>query len=112
MILKTLERARALGINQSAVGRLIGESQGLILRTFLEKTGIGRIAVAGGDTCSHALRQLEIHSLELLMPIAPAAPLCLAFSDNPAFDKLQVASKGGQIGAPDCLVQVLEGRKS
>ena len=39
-------------------------------------------------------------------------PLCLAFSDNPAFDKLQVASKGGQIGAPDYFVQVLEGRKS
>ncbi|MDE0211127.1 MAG: hypothetical protein OXJ64_14710 [Boseongicola sp.] len=109
MILKTLERARALGINQSAIGRLIGESQGLILRTLLEKTGIGRIAVAGSDTCSHALRQLEIHSLKLLMP---AAPLCLAFSDNPAFDKLQVASKGGQIGAPDYFVQVLEGRKS
>jgi uncharacterized protein YgbK (DUF1537 family) len=45
------------------------------------------------------------------MPIAPAAPLCLASSDNPAFDGLQAASKGGRIGAPDYFLQVLEGRR-
>ena len=58
----------------------------------------------------YTLRQLDIHSLELLMPIAPAAPLCHTSSDNEYFDGLQVASKGGQIGAPNYFIQVLEGK--
>jgi uncharacterized protein YgbK (DUF1537 family) len=111
IIAKTVETVRQLGINQSETGKLIGRQQGLILRALLEETGIGRVCVAGGDTCSYTLRQLDIHSLELLMPIAPAAPMCRAASDNPRFDGLQVASKGGQIGAPDYFLQVLEGRR-
>ena len=87
IIKKTVARVRDLGIDQSETGKMIASQQGLILR------------------------QLDIHSLELLMPIAPAAPLCLASSDNLAFDGLQVASKGGQIGAPDYFLQVLEGRR-
>ncbi len=111
VIKKTVDRVRELGIDQSETGKMIARQQGLILRALLEETGIGRVCVAGGDTCSYALRQLDIHSLELLMPIAPAAPICLASSDNPAFDGLQAASKGGQIGAPDYFLQVLEGRR-
>ena len=111
IIEKTRDRVRQLGIDKSETGKIIGRQQGLILRELLEATNLRRVCVAGGDTCSYTLRQLDIHSLELLMPIAPAAPLCLAFSDNPAFDNLQVASKGGQIGAPDYFIQVLEGRR-
>jgi uncharacterized protein YgbK (DUF1537 family) len=108
---KTVERVRQLGIDPSETGKIIGRQQGLILRALLDETGIRRVCVAGGDTCSYTLRQLDIHSLELLMPIAPAAPLCRAFSDNSRFDGLHVASKGGQIGAPDYFLQVLEGRR-
>ena len=111
IIEKTVTRVRDLGIDKSETGKIIGRQQGLILRALIEQTGIGRVCVAGGDTCSYTLRQLDIHSLELLMPIAPAAPLCLASSDNPTFDRLQVASKGGQIGAPNYFLQVLEGKK-
>jgi uncharacterized protein YgbK (DUF1537 family) len=111
IIKKTRDRVRELGIDQSETGKLIGRQQGLILRELIQETGIGRVCVAGGDTCSYTLRQLDIHSLELLMPIKPAAPLCLASSDNAVFDGLQVASKGGQIGDPDYFIQVLEGRR-
>jgi uncharacterized protein YgbK (DUF1537 family) len=111
IIEKTRERVRQLDIDQSETGKIIGRQQGLILRELLEETGIGRVCVVGGDTCSFTLRQLDIHSLELLMPITPAAPMCHASSDNPGFDGLQVASKGGQIGAPDYFLQVLEGKR-
>jgi 3-oxoisoapionate kinase len=111
IIARTVDRIKELGIDQSETGKIIGRQQGLILRTLLEETGIGRVCVAGGDTCSYTLRQVDIHSLELLMPIAPAAPMCRAFSDNPKFNGLQVASKGGQIGARDYFLQVLEGRR-
>ncbi|MGI9520491.1 MAG: four-carbon acid sugar kinase family protein [Hyphomicrobiaceae bacterium] len=108
---KTVDTVRRLRIDPSDTGKLIAKQQGLILRALLEETGINRVCVAGGDTCSHALRQLDIHSLELLMPIAPAAPLCLASSDNQTFDGLQVASKGGQIGTPDYFLKVMAGRR-
>lgn len=45
------------------------------------------------------------------MPITPAPPVCRAASDDPDFDGLQVASKGGQIGTPDYFIQILEGRR-
>ena len=109
---KTRDKIRQLGIDRNETGKIIGRQQGLILRELLKATGIGRVCVAGGDTCSYTLRQLDIHSLELLMPVTPAAPVCLASSDNPEFDGLQVASKGGQIGAPNYFLQVLEGKVS
>jgi uncharacterized protein YgbK (DUF1537 family) len=108
---KTREKIRQLGIDPSETGKIIGRQQGLILRALLEESGIRRVCVAGGDTCSYTLRQLDIHSLELLMPIVPAAPMCRARSDNPRFDGLQVASKGGQIGAPNYFLQVLNGKR-
>ena len=111
IIEKTRDTINQLGIDPSETGPRIARQQGLILRELLQETGLGRVCVAGGDTCSYTLRQLDIHSLELLMPITPAAPLCRASSDNPAFDGLQVASKGGQFGAPDYFIQVLEGRR-
>lgn len=110
IIAKTRDRVRQLGLDPSETGKRIARRQGLILRELLLQTRLTRVCVAGGDTCSYTLRQLDIHSLELLMPIAPAAPLCHTSSDNPDFDTLQVASKGGQIGAPNYFIQVLEGK--
>jgi uncharacterized protein YgbK (DUF1537 family) len=105
----TKAKLLSLGIPAERVGQHLGREQGLILRELLEKTSLKRIAVAGGDTCSYALRQLNIECLELLMPITPAAPLCRAFSPHPRFDRLEVASKGGQIGKPEYFLQVLNG---
>lgn len=111
-IQKTRDQMNALGIDANEVGKHLGKEQGLILRELVETTGLKRVCVAGGDTCSYVLRQMDIHSLELLMPITPAAPLCRAFSDNSTFDGLQVASKGGQIGAPEYFIQVLKGQRA
>ncbi|GAA3551906.1 hypothetical protein GCM10022394_35220 [Zobellella aerophila] len=56
--------------------------------------------IAGGDTSSHALQQLGVYALTTRLPLAesPGSPLCTAHSDNPAFDGLEVALKGGQVG--------------
>ena len=109
---ETKDRMQSLGIDPGEVGKHLGRQQGLILRELVETTGLKRVCVAGGDTCSYVLRQMDIQSLELLMPITPAAPLCRAFSPNAAFAGLQVASKGGQIGAPEYFIQVLNGQRA
>jgi len=80
------------------VSKLLAGAQGEIMKVLLEKTGIKRAAVAGGDTSGYVARALDIYALETLIPVAPGSPLCLAHSHNPTFDGLQIALKGGQNG--------------
>jgi uncharacterized protein YgbK (DUF1537 family) len=90
----------------------IGRALGHLLVALVERGGLSRVAVSGGDSSSHALQQLEIHALTTVMPIAetPGAPLCRAHCEVPAFDGLQIALKGGQIGSPAYFGRILEGR--
>ena len=100
---------RSLGYEPSAAGRRLGAAQGKLLRDVLEATGIRRVCVAGGDTCGYAATQLELYALELLTPIAPGSPLCLAHSENPTFDGLELSLKAGQVGQPDYFLSVRKG---
>jgi 3-oxoisoapionate kinase len=100
-ISKTKEKAQRLGIHSKNIGELLGFQQGVILKEILSQTGLRRIAVAGGDTCGHVLKQLEIFVLEYEVPLGLAAPLCRAKSHNSAFNGLEVALKGGQLGDLD-----------
>ena len=67
--------------------------------------------MAGGDTSSHALRELDIFALTTRMPLpaSPGSPLCTALSDAPAFDGLEIAFKGGQIGDDAYFSQIRDG---
>ncbi|ANG63204.1 Hrp-dependent type III effector protein [Marinobacterium aestuarii] len=78
----------------------IGASLGEILKRLTELESLRRVVVAGGDTSSHALQQLGIYALTTRLPLAetPGSPLCTAHSENAAFDGLEVALKGGQVG--------------
>lgn len=93
----TRQRFESLGIDGSLETRL-GRQQGLILREVVEQTGIRRACVAGGDTSSNAIPELELQALEAIAPVGPGAPLCRVHSDHAAFDGLEVALKGGQTG--------------
>lgn len=105
----TRDRVTELGLEPASVGQRLGTQQGLIVRDLLERTGLRRAVVAGGDTCGYAARQLGIFALEIIMPVAPGAPLCLAHSTNPQFERLQIALKAGQVGKPDYFGSILRG---
>jgi 3-oxoisoapionate kinase len=105
----TKQRMVALGLDAAAVGSRLGSQQGMMLREVLERTGLRRACVTGGDTCGHAAHQLGIYALEIVMPIAPGAPLCRARSANPVFDGLEIALKAGQVGKPDYFGSLLRG---
>lgn len=88
---------RTLGSN---TGATLATQQGLILRALLERAPqVRRVCVAGGDTCSHATRQLDIAALEVIAPLNPGGPLCRA--SGGAFDGLEIVLKGGQVGKAD-----------
>jgi 3-oxoisoapionate kinase len=79
------------------------QALGKILRRLVELQGLQRVVIAGGDTSSHALKELEVEALTTLMPLpaTPGSPLCLAHGSIGATDGLQIALKGGQIGGDD-----------
>lgn len=97
------------GLTADEVNDRIGSGLGRLLDRVLRTAGLRRGVIAGGDTSGHAAMQLGIHALTVLAPIAPGAPLCRAHSDQPAHDGLEIALKGGQMGAPDYFAAVKRG---
>jgi uncharacterized protein YgbK (DUF1537 family) len=79
----------------------IGAGLGRLLDRVMRKAKLTRGVIAGGDTSGHAAMTLGIYALTALAPIAPGAPLCRAHFDDPAHADLEIALKGGQMGAPD-----------
>lgn len=90
-----------------AIGRGLGRLQADLVR----HAGLTRAVIAGGDTSSHALRQLGVHALtpRLPLPDTPGSPVSTAHSDDPAFDGLEIALKGGQVGHDDYFVRIRRG---
>jgi uncharacterized protein YgbK (DUF1537 family) len=109
-ILATNRRMEELGIRDIPSSALLAGAQGRLVKEVLEVFGKKRVAVAGGDTSGYVSRALGIYALEILMPIAPGAPLCTAHSHNPDFDGLEICLKGGQNGKEDFFGSILAGK--
>ena len=89
----------------------VGEALGRITGSLVQRADLKRIVIAGGDTSSHALGQLDIFAVTTRFPLksAPGSPLCVAHSSNPVFEGLEFALKGGQIGGDDYFVMLRDG---
>jgi len=90
----------------------LGKILGTIAKKAVEKTGIKRVVVAGGDTSSYAARAMGIEALEMVTPLIPGAPLCKAYSANKGINGLEVNLKGGQVGSEDYFVILKNGSAS
>lgn len=90
----------------------IGQQLGELLKRMIEREGLARAVIAGGDTSSHALQQLGVFALTTRLPLpeTPGSPLCTAHSEAAVFDGLQIALKGGQIGSAGYFVNIRDGR--
>lgn len=106
---RTQEAARRGGL-AAPVGQRIASAQGEILRRVLEGARPTRAVVAGGDTSGYAAQALKLKALEMLMPVAPGAPLCVAHSERENFHGLQICLKGGQNGNSRFYESILRGQ--
>jgi len=90
----------------------IGKGLGAILRRLVLEQRLRRAVVAGGDTSSHALRQLGVDALTVRMPLpqTPGSPLCVAHARQAGIDGLEIALKGGQIGTDRYFEAIRAGR--
>ena len=91
----------ALGLpSVPALGDGLGAALGLLLRAILERTGVQRVLLCGGDTSSHAVQQLGLYALTWAADLQPGAALCRAHAESP-LDGLELVLKGGQVGSDD-----------
>ncbi len=92
----------------------LGQALGTILRRLIEQENLGRAVIAGGDTSSHALKELRVEALTTLLPLpqTPGSPLCSAHGGYAPTNGLQIALKGGQVGTDDYFAQIRAGRAS
>ena len=103
----TTDISQALAVIPDARSKL-GQAMGQLLKQVIERTGVCRTIISGGDTSGHALQQLGIHALTLRYPLkaTPGSPVCLAHSGDKNFNRMEIAMKGGQIGADDYFVSL------
>jgi len=111
---KTYQTFQQQGLSQNDIkaktAQLYGTALGLIVLGVAEKTSLQRVVIAGGDTSSYVARAMGIEAVEMIAPISPGAPLCKAYAPGAATDGLEVNFKGGQVGAENYFVSLLEGR--
>lgn len=106
-------RTKGIAVNeiQKQCSSIYGKVLGQVAKEVLKTVKLKRILFAGGDTSSYAASELDILALEMIAPIAPGAPLCMAISDNEWVNGIEMNFKGGQVGIADYFLKVLKGEK-
>jgi 3-oxoisoapionate kinase len=96
--------------NSRIGGESLGAYLGSVLRELLVRSEVRRVLIAGGDTSTHAVRQLGIHALTFSALTAPGAPLCRCDCLEPALDGVEIVLKGGQVGPEHYFEMVRKGK--
>ena len=98
------------GCEKSQATERIGMALAEVMRRLLDCTDLRRIVVAGGDSSGAVASHLGVQAFTVAAGMAPGVPLCRAWSDNPRRDGLEIALKGGQLGAVSFYGDVRAGR--
>lgn len=101
----------AQGRDYGEAGRRLGAAMGRILAAVQAKTGLRRLAVAGGDTSSQSVQMLGIDALEVAARLTPGVPLCRILAAGRPLDGVEIALKGGQMGGENFFETVRAGRR-
>ena len=97
--------AAGAGFALETAQETLGEVLGQIASALIERHALRRLVVAGGDTSGRVIAQLPVGALEAVAPLARGSPIRRAYSDDPAFDGLELILKGGQVGGADLFVR-------
>jgi uncharacterized protein YgbK (DUF1537 family) len=97
------------GADAAIVHARIGAGLGEIVRRARLTAGITRAIFSGGDTSGHAMLALGAEALLPVCPLADGVPLLEIRSAESAFDGLEIALKGGQMGADSLFIRARDG---
>jgi len=90
-------------------GKEFGAALGRRLRKLLLLSGVRRVLITGGDTSTHAVKQLNLNAMTFAAPLVPGVPLCRSHAPGSELDGLELALKGGQMGSDEFFAQVRDG---
>ena len=102
--------AEAARLSRSEAARRVGATLAEVMRRLLDRVPVRRVVVAGGDSSGEVASALGIDALSVSGAMAPGSPLCRAWSALPGRDGLEIALKGGQVGAASFFGSVRAGR--
>lgn len=105
----TRKALKAAGLADADSSRVLGTKLGRITREVIARTGLKRVAFAGGDSSSHAVSALGADALGIAGLMIPGAPLCRVHARDAVVDGLEITLKGGQVGKPNYFAQVMQG---
>lgn len=92
--------AHDAGLDRADAARLVGATLAEVMKQLLDRTGLRRVVVAGGDSSGDVAGALGIEALTVVSTLTPGSPLCRAWSSIPRRDGLEIVLKGGQMGEP------------
>jgi 3-oxoisoapionate kinase len=104
------EVAARLRLDHAEVARRIGEALGAAVLRLLERHGLTRVVVAGGDTASYALRRMKPQGLAVASGDYGTSAHVFRLSGAPPVDGLEITLKGGQVGDESFFVTLRDGR--
>ncbi|MFT3989568.1 four-carbon acid sugar kinase family protein [Aestuariivirga sp.] len=95
----------AAGSEKEAISLKVGSGLGLVLNELVRDAKLERAVISGGDSSGQACIAMGLSGVTALAPLAPGAPLCKALAHTSHLDGLEIALKGGQMGAEDFFVR-------
>ncbi len=93
-------------------GERFSVALGTMLRQLVLASRVRRILIAGGDTATHAVKQLGFDALAFAAPLLPGVPLCSGHAVGSPLHGIELALKGGQMGPEDFFARVRDGNCS
>jgi uncharacterized protein YgbK (DUF1537 family) len=93
-VAKTLDRGRSQGLSETQVFQRVSAQLAEAASCIVEKSGVQRMVVGGGDTSAKVCRKLGLSELEILGEIEPGVPLSRSIS----FPRMGVVLKSGSFG--------------
>lgn len=110
-LIQGLQVVRGVSAEQARLqsGRLVSERLGIVVDAIVRRHQLRRLVLSGGDTSSSITQALGPDALVIRARLSPGAPLCSLLSSAPHLSGLEIALKGGQMGAPDYFVRALQG---
>jgi uncharacterized protein YgbK (DUF1537 family) len=104
------EVAARLRLDHAEVARRIGEALGAAVLQLVERHSLARVAVAGGDTASYALRRMKPQGLAVASGDYATSAHVFRLSGASPVEGLEVTMKGGQVGDEGFFLTLRDGR--
>ena len=95
---------------REVAARSIGEALSEVVMRLVERHGLTRVVIAGGDTSSYALRRMAPQGLAVISGDYATSAHVLRLSGTPSVDGLEMTLKGGQVGEEGFFVTLRDGR--